>query len=866
MVKKSAFNKSSRKNILGTMGRYLSLIIVSFLGAGILAGLLAIAPDMQETADTYFDDNDLSDVQIQSPLGFSQEDIQKIKDLSTVSEIQNSATFDAIGKVDDDNYTIRVQSIPDEQKNINKLTVFKGRLPKNSKEAVLVMPPSGVKNLKLNDTVTFTTADTKNIAKDTSFKIVGFVKSGLYPHNKQGTTSKGNGTIDFVLFASDKSFQKDLVTSLFIRFNNTTKLNSFSDEYEQTVKKDIKQIEVFSTTQAQKRYKLLSDELKKSEAELKDNLLMAKQQQNSENNAATLAALTSAKSSLQESKEKLVSIKKPLWYFETRSKNQGYAIYKSDAESMKSLATIFPVLFFLVAALVSLTTMTRMIEDERTLIGTFKALGYSNRKITGRYLNYSFSATLIGSTLGVYTGFRVLPGIIWIAYSPQYSIPQLNLSFHWNFALLSVVTMLIITSFVTIQTIRKTLKETPANLLIPKAPPVGKRIALEKITFIWKHLTFSQKVTQRNIFLDKKRMLMTIIGVIGSTALLVTGFGLKESASNFPKEQYQEITNYSLAASFDEAKQLPTDSQTILTNTTKVAQYLPIKDEVVQVASRHETTKEYYIDLIVSSQENKLQNFIAIKQAGTKIALKGKDVVVTKNIAARLKVVVGDQIKVKLLSGNDFENLTITGITDNYHLNYLYLNESTYREIFNEKPNVNKVLVNAAKGTSPKEVKRLLDSKRVFNNVELTTGKMNKLTNNLKSIDMVVVIMIVLASMLAIVVLYNVTNINIEERKREIATIKVLGFYDLETYSYVFRETIELAAIGILLGLGAGNFLFKEIVQSFGTEYYIFDTSLSSSTFIYSILFALGFTLLINLLMIPKIRKIDMLESLKSNE
>lgn len=869
----STFNRSSRKNIASTFGRYLSLIVVSFLGAGILAGLLAIAPDMQKTADDYFQDQNIADVKIQSPLGFSQTDLSKIAGQKEVAESAANTTFDGIADIAGSSYTMRIQSIPEKQGNekqgkLNQLKLVKGRLPKASGEAVIVAPPDGLKKIQLDDNAEFTKKDTESYTTANQFKVVGVVKSGLYPHNKQGTTSVGSGTIDFVLFASAKSFKTDTSNNVYVKFKNTTKLNSFSEKYGDLVNRDIQKLKNLSKIQAKLRYQDFQEQITTAENKITENEVQVElakkmmpavsdqQMQVLENEIAQ------AKAELGERKNELKKIKHPQWYFEPRSQNQGFAIIKSDAQSMKSLATIFPVIFFLVAVLVSLTSMTRMIDDERTLIGTFKALGYSNGKIASRYLIYSISATLIGSVLGVIAGFQGLPRIIWSAYSTQYSLPDIQLGFLSNYALLAILTMLLITTLVTGWMIFKTLREAAAELLVPKAQPVGKQIFLEKISFIWKHLSFSQKVTQRNIFLDKKRMLMTVIGVIGSTALLVTGFALQNSATNFPKEQYQHITKYDATANFDETSRLSSSLKNDLADNEAIGNYLSIHSESLQVSSVHSGTKDYYINLVVPEQADQLSKFVMLDNHESKVSIKKAGVVITKNIADRLKLKVGDKFSGKLLTDYDSETMKITGIVDNYHLNYLYMDKAYYTEIFKKESKLNQLLIKGENKIDPQKLEKAV----TITHVELTRTTMDRLANNMKSINMVVVILIVLASMLSIVVLYNVTNINIEERQREIATIKVLGFTDREAYAYVFRETMELSLLGTAVGLIGGAVLFQQVIQSFGTEYYIFDTTMSVMTFVFAALFSLLFAGIINLLMMSKIKRIDMLESLKSVE
>lgn len=930
---RNVFNKSSRKNIFETLGRYLSLVSVTFLGAGVFAGLLAIAPEMRETADNYFDKYDLMDARLQSPLGFTRSDVDKIRDLDRVSVVQEGNFVDSIGEVNKKKYTMRIHSYSNKDNKLNTLEVVKGRLPKKRDETVISIPPGGLKNINIDETVQLDSKEVESVIHNSKLKIVGVVKSAMYPHNMQANTSKGSGNVEFVLFTSQKNFISKIKSEIFVKFRSTHELNSFSDEYERKVNQEVRALKKISRPQSKKRFDDVSEEvqeakkklsIEKNASEIEFNKIQNQLNQTNEelkiqndlldSQDATLQKnkslmpieeysqkllelntiknqlenakdeydkkslefekeksrvsneLKTAEDTLNEDEKDLKGIKSPQWFFETRNQNQGYAIYKGDAESMAGMASIFPIIFFLVSALVSLTTMTRMIDDERILIGTFKSLGYSNKKIAWRYLIYSMSATLCGSVLGVILGFKVLPKIIWEAYSHQYNVPDPSLRFHWSFAFLSIVTMLFITTVVTYLTIRKNLKETTSELLLQKAPPSGKRILLEKLPFIWTRLSFSQKVTQRNIFLDKKRMTMAIIGVVGSTALLVTGFSLRNSANNFPKQQYQQIMKYDFLGTLKEGKTDSSEFRNFLDDKNNVSDYLLFREESIEIQSDSSNKERQFINLVTPDNSKKINRFIELKNNNKKINFAQDSVVLTNNIAKILKVAIGDKIKVKLLDSADFIEMRVTGISENLELNYLYISRKLYLEKFDQSPKLNTAFFKIPAKATPNVVKKKTDNIDTFSNIDSANDKMEKVKDELKSIDMVVIILIILASLLAIVVLYNVTNINIEERKREIATIKVLGFYNHETNSYVLRETIGLSIMGTILGLFLGVFLFMQVIQSIETEFYVFDKTLSFPPFFYAAVCVLLYTVFVNVMMMPKIRSIDMLESLKSNE
>lgn len=916
---KNILIKSNKRNIVQTLGRYLSLIGVTFLGAGVLAGLLAVAPEMHNTADKYFESQNLMDVRIVSPLGYSENNIEQIEQMDEIENYYLGTVLDAVGSINATQYTIRVHSQPSEEAAINQLQLIEGRLPKGIGELVIVLPPDGVGDINVSDEIIFDTEDTEEILKTDTFTIVGIVESGLYTHNIQGNSSEGSGNIDFVLFGSPDSFGENVENEIYVKLSSAKGYSSFSSQYDQNVRSDANKIEELGIEQAMQRFEELEKEVlqaeddflsKKQDAErtfieTEEQLANAKrelenQKQMLSQSEAMLSDMEFQQSSLllkekeeeykqaidrfeeeknriendlkdaenliQNSKQLLEDIKQPQWYIETRNQNQGYAIYKGDAQSMAGLATIFPIIFFLVASLVLVTTMTRMIEEERLLIGTLKSFGYSNPRIMNRYLGYSLSASVIGSSIGVFVGFRTLPWIMWQAYSFNYSIPDIEMNFWWNYAVLAIGVMLLITTLVTYIITRKALKETAAALMISKAPPAGKRIFLEKISFIWRKLSFTQKVTQRNIFLDKKRMLMTIIGIIGSAALLVTGFGLRESADQFPIVQYEEIMTYDLDTLFTESEMINDEIEQLFLDKDRVEDYLFIREESIEIYKKGLSDGKFYINMVSAKEPADLTKFIHLSNQQNQIDFDENSVVLTHNIASILGISVGDKIEIKPLSNSDFEELEVTDISKNLEGNFLYISENKFAEIFQEAPLYNRGLLYVSNEFSGDELSKELSKLPVVKNVDTLEDKKQSLEENLSSITMIVIILIIVASMLAIVVLYNVTNINIEERSREIATLKVLGFYNSETDTYIFREIIQLTFMGSALGLVLGVFIFREIVQSIGTEYWIFGTELSWRPFLYAFTCIALYTFLVSLLMIPKIRKIDMLASLKSNE
>ena len=581
------------------------------------------------------------------------------------------------------------------------------------------------------------------------------------------------------------------------------------------------------------------------------------------------STLDDAQQKIDDAQAQIDEIKMPEWYVQDRSALPEHAGYGENADRMTNIGRVFPVLFFLVAALISLTTMTRMVEEERTQIGTLKALGYGKKDIAMKYLKYALYATLGGSIFGILVGEKILPYIIIYAYGMMYHhIPQILVPYNWNFGLIAMGVALVCTLGATFSSCRRELSSFPAVLMRPPAPKEGKRVWVEYIPFLWKHLSFSWKSTVRNLLRYKKRFFMTIIGIGGCMGLLLVGFGLKDSIMDIAKLQYEQLQYY------DQMVILNPDAQQnergevddYLVQDQRIAAYQKIHAQKITVT---DGAREYTPYLYVPETTGGLDRFMVFRDRTSHEAYQLNDdgVIITEKIAKMLGLKVGDKIT---LEDDDRHQVSvpITAVAENYLYHYVYMTADCYRKVYEKEPSYNSILVNVNSEVVEQnhEIGKDILALDGVLNVTYTDTISSQMEDMLGSLNIVVAVLIISAGMLAFVVLYNLNNININERRRELATIKVLGFYDREVDMYVYRENILLTIIGAGVGIGIGIFLHRFIMTTVEVDVCMFGRNINPPSYLYSTLFTFGFSFVINMLMHFKLKKIDMVESLKSVE
>ena len=581
--------------------------------------------------------------------------------------------------------------------------------------------------------------------------------------------------------------------------------------------------------------------------------------------------LADARAELEDAQADLDAIEMPSWYVWDRDNNVSYNSFAGNVTKVEALAGVFPLFFFLVAALVVSTTMTRMIEEERLQIGTMKALGYANGAIMRKYVLYAMTAAVLGALFGLAFGFTVFPSVIWYAYAMMYYVPAFHPVWRWGYALFAGGSLILCTLAVTIATCRSSLKESPADLMRPRAPKAGKRILLERIRPLWRRLSFTYKVTCRNLFRYKRRFWMTVIGVAGCTALLVTGFGISDSINGIMVKQYTDVSQYDLMTAVTDAADTQSGpvydylfaggsdgavTSSLATMTEAATQELP-----------DGSTAEVY--LMVPQDAAALNDYIDMHERTSRqpTPLGETGVVLTEKLAELLDVKAGDTVT--LVNGDGVEgSFTVSGVCENYVSNYVYMSAATYADAFGQEPEWNNILSRLSDDSQQARdaISTELLAMDEVASLTFTEDMMTQVLNMLNSINAVVVMIVVCAAVLALVVLYNLTNINVAERVKEIATIKVLGFYDREVSAYVMRETVALTIIGALFGLAGGIALHRFVIYTVEVDAVMFGRTIDPSSFVYSLALTMLFSLIVNLLMGRKLKHISMVESMKAPE
>ncbi|MEG1992953.1 MAG: FtsX-like permease family protein, partial [Acetivibrio sp.] len=573
-----------------------------------------------------------------------------------------------------------------------------------------------------------------------------------------------------------------------------------------------------------------------------------------------------AKEKIEDAKEEIADIEKPEWYVLGRDKMQVLAEYGQNAERIGAIGEVFPVIFFLVAALVCLTTMTRMVEEQRTQIGTLKALGYGKGTIATKYLLYAAIASITGGIFGTVIGQKVLPLAIIGAYRIMYvNLPYALAPFNFYYGLTSIAVVCLCTIFATYFSCAKEMRESAAQLMRPEAPKPGKRVLLERVGFIWKHISFTKKASIRNLFRYKKRFFMTIIGIAGCMALLLVGFGLRDSVYDIAILQYEKLFTYSGSITIKDGEKESKKEELLesVRNMPEVKKAKPIYETSVTI-SKGNTEKTAY--LIVPEQEEDFDDYINLNNRLThevyELPLAGDGIILTEKAALLLGVSVGDVIRLKIDDTTKAE-AKVRGIVENYALHYVYMLKGTYETLFHKtlEPNLLFFLFHKENQTKEADFGEKILEIPAASEILFCSETRKGIEDMLDSLDIVIWILIISAGLLAFVVLYNLNNININERKRELATLKVLGFYDKEVASYVYRENIMLSMIGTIVGIFLGIILHKFVILTAEIDVLMFGREIQWKSYIFSAGLTMIFSTVINWIMFYKLKKIDMVES-----
>ena len=811
------------KKIKDNNKRFLSLFCMAFLGVGFFTGIQSCGPDMLKTLDNYYDENNVYDIEIISNLGLTNNDIEELKKINDVKEVIGTYTKDTYLELDNKEFVLRIIGL---NNNINKVYLSDGKLPSNNSEIVVDKLLLEENNLKINDTITI-----MNEKK----KIVGTVISPIYFSTERPTTTLGNGKVNYYAYANEEVVKEEAFTNIYITVKQAKKMVTNSDEYLDTISKVIDSVENMKEERQDVRYSELYGE----------KILEANQY------------------GIQLDESNFI---KPKWYIFDRNDNDSYKDLVIASDNLNKLGNVFPIIFFCVAILVSLISMMRMIEEDRTENGTLKSLGFNNFHITSKYIVFSLLATITGGILGILIGSVLIPYVIWNIYKKLFFIPKFiyesNNLFNFIGLLICVFCICGTAIFICI----KNLKNVPANLMRPKSPKRGKKILLEYIPFIWKRLNFSNKITVRNIFRYKSRVITTLFGIAGCTALILAGFGLKDSLKDVTNYQFEHIFNYEKIVMLKENTNYDVVKQEIK-NEKSIRKIVETNIDNITVGYKGNTEE---VTMIVANNNEELRDVVTLDSVkdkdNTNLIPSDNSVIISEKTATLLNIDLGDKLILFDDENNKYE-LIVEHIIKNYINQYLYINKNTYENTF-KNYKINSFLIDFdnlnehdsnqfdEKYISKNEITSIVNNEDIKENINSMLG----------SIDSIVAILIIAAALLAFVVLYNLSNINISERKREIATLKVLGFYHNEVDRYITRENVLLTIIGIAIGLLFGSYLSHFIISTCEPDYIMFIRHVDILSYVISALMTIFFTIIVNIVTHYNLKKINMIESLKNVE
>lgn len=836
--------KNMMRGIKQSLGRFVAIILIIMLGVLIFVGVKAAGPSLNDSLNKTVADKNLSDVQVLSTTGFDETDLQLARQVKG-AQVEATKFKYAIGGRD--KVAVALYGYDPDAKQ-NQLIMRSGRLPKNNGEIVLDKMAKSKYGYKIGQTFKF--SNKAKLAQQ-SYKIVGFADSPQYIDNQsRGATNIGDGQVRMFAYIPQAQMNLTMGTILNIHFNSLKDKNTFTKDYKNSVDHKVTLLKAkFKNRAHQRTLEVAADYLKPLEEQ---------QAQIDQLKQVSPDQALQAQTQLNSARTKILKSAKTSYTWQTRDDLPGFSAYGESSDRIAAIANVFPVFFFLIAALITFTTITRMVEEARSEIGTFKALGYSKWEIAKNYFYYALTAGMIGAILGAIIGNETLPRIVLALYK-QYIALDWVVGLQWITILISIIFSLLATVGAAVIVVRKELVEGPAALMRPKAPKSAKKILLERIKPLWNHLSFNRKVSYRNLFRFKSRMFMTIIGIAGGTALILTGFGIQNSIGASGDRQYSEIFNYQAIVRLNDSA-----------NESKVKQILQKNQQYQSSTLINSTTakllagKEQANDVNVYTPKS-MTDFSKYVHLGTD--LNKQKVVISEKTAQLLDVKKGDKIQVTMTGGKK-TTLKVGAISQNFIGHFLYLSPSEYRTKFGEDASMNTLLLHLKKQTNAQRkqlANKLLDSGSVMG-TSFTHDVLSTVSKMSSSLKPIIGIFVLLSGILSFVVLYNLTNINVSERIRELSTIKVLGFYNNEVTMYIVRENIILTFVGIIVGYGVGNLLTAYILHQAATEQVIFPLTIHWAGYIIATLLMIIFTAIVMLVTHRKLKHIDMIGALKSNE
>ena len=847
--------KDALSSLNHSWGRFIGITLLMAVSAFTFIGLKMAGPDMKNTAQTYYQEVNLADLTVSSNYGLDKNDTQTIKNQAKKATLDFGYLQDAT--INNSKTSLRVLS---ESKNISTSQLISGNFPKKDNQIAI----SYLLRNKYHIGEWITLNEHSNL-KNSRFKIVGFIRPSEYTDKSNlGQTNVGTGQLSGVAIVTKSAFKAQSYSIARIRFNKTKELDPYSSTYQKFIDNKKERL----TNSLAQNSKLKKTEVDNNFKDAQKQIRQAKEQiQLAENNGLNMsrekARLEKQQKKLNEQEQEIKQLGSISYYVNDRKNDSGYDTYQSNSEKIELITNIFPVFLFAVAALVSFSTMTRFIDEERQNIGVLRALGYSKLDTSLKFVIYSLTAALTGVFIGAIGGYWILPRIIFNAYTANLTLTNFQSGFSWKYLFLTFLISILCTTGAAVIQLFIVLRAKTSELLLPKPPKNGSRILLEKIKPFWQHLSFNYKVTLRNIFRYKVKMIMTILGIAGCTGLLMMGFGIRDSLAGIGQKQYSEIIKYDLIAI--DKNSLSSEQSSRLNqklSSSQVNKYLPVYFENV---SKKIAGTNQDLSIIVPEKSSQISKYISLRNrsSGQKINLNSRGIVISEKLAKLLNLSIGDELSLVTTNGKKVK-LPISNICEMYMGHYVLMNSNVYQKYFNKKVNSNAQLIELNNKKQTNSFANSLMKTGAVSAINLNTNNQQIIDSLIQSMNKVIFLLIGLAALLAVVVIFTLTTTNLEERMREIATLKVLGFYNNEASLYIYRETIILSIFGILIGFLIGNWLHGFIIDNLSPLNAMFRPGILFSNYLLSALIPLVITGIMAIFVNRKIKEVNMLEALKS--
>lgn len=818
------------KGFRQNLSRFIAVIAIVALGVGVLVGLLSSPGDLHASIHESYLEHNMYDINLKSTLGFHTDTIEELEGDDCIIQAASLAE----GKATWNHKSIYARRISRKIENVelNTLTLLEGRVPKGELECVVLYDNTVYAKPSISDTLVF---------EGETYEIVGIVSSAEFFAKEQEYNLTATGRLDLIFYVEQEYQINEMITDVYIKYKNLSKANCFEDAYFDELRSYEQKLKLKEEKGLALQNEFIYDEIHTTvSTAVKEELLKQYPIEVVDGMMESDMVKSQIEFKANESLQQIIDKNGYEWHILNLKSNLGFMSFQQNVDKINKIAIVFPVFFFFIAALVSLTTITRLVEEERTSIGLLKSLGYSKAKISYKYILYGLVCSILGSIIGSLLGIFILPAVIHIAFGTLYDMPKCVFQFNVACNLISSGLIILTIVFVALYVALKSLRERPCQLLLPKAPRPGRRILIEKIPFLWKRIKFKHKNMLRNIFRYKKNLMMMIIGVGGCVMLLLCAFGIQDVVGSIGSKQYDEILQYDLKISLVENTRIDVDSY------EGVESYTYIRTEDVNFKD------DVDYDIVKINAKENISDFISLRSTSNKeISLTTGNVIITKQLADKFKLKIGSTFTLE----GDSKEYTVSNIAINYIGNYMYCIEDVVIS--------NGCFINTIDEETKENILTELSTLDNIRSIEVKSQSASSYKSMADSLTLIVLVIILCSGALAVIVIYNLTNININERIKEIATLKVLGYQSHEVCGYIYREIFLMSILGILAGFILGPLLFGFITHNLQSPGLIFSSDLNPLFFLYSFIITIVFVCIVDILFIPKIKKIQMVESLK---